>query len=71
MPEQALRNELVRVKPNIRLLPHPGLWLDKFLPQQFAQGEKGGEDDWGQKACWKTPSPCTAPTACRSFQAAR
>jgi len=44
MSEPALRNNLKEVELNIRLFPHPGLWLDKLLPRQFSQGEKGGED---------------------------
>ncbi len=41
---QARRNELQGVELHTRLSPHPGLWLDKLLPRQFSQGEKGGED---------------------------
>ncbi len=44
MSEPALRNVLAQVELNIRLFPHPGLWLDKLLPQQFSQREPGGED---------------------------
>ena len=47
--------------------PHAGVWLDKFLPQQFSQGEKGGEDAY--RAHFEAAIDITsADTYCHFFE---
>ncbi len=36
----ARRDELRDIRLNGKAMPHTGLWLDKFLPMQFSQGER-------------------------------
>ncbi|RME12109.1 MAG: type III-B CRISPR module RAMP protein Cmr6 [Ardenticatenia bacterium] len=43
MSISARRQVLANVQLNEKRFPHAGLWLDKFLPKQFAQGQPGGE----------------------------
>ncbi len=41
----ARRTVLAHINLNgAQYVPHPGLWLDKLLPQQFTQGDKQGVD---------------------------
>ena len=43
MSISARRQVLANVQLNQARFPHAGLWLDKFLPKQFAQGKSEGE----------------------------
>lgn len=53
----ARRTILENLRPDQQRFPHAGLWLDKFLPEQFAQGETGGEDAYREHFKWATEIP--------------